>query len=567
MLFMERTKTIQLHLNLLVLMMLSFILRMGLPQLKFLFIPLFLYFTVYVLYEMFTHKTIPGIKHFLFFNGIYLLLLGIYLSALIYKTGFLLPVKEFISGTILLILFYYIYFYLTSFNIPFYRFKKVFVQHLIVITFIVAVTGLVKLNFSVFGRSFPFSPELAKNALTSSVTADYNFFSLTLIFGILTMLYQLYVREKISSRALIAYHLVMGLFSFIILTSQSRRSFMVLLVILTLIFLGRMIVWIYSELKFAKFFKRNDGYLVLMAFLCFMGYALMFFTSDQLKTQVVEDSRIYKSDFRIELTNAVNRYATVLGIGFQQKDLYEILWNQDARPQGAFRKKIKQWIDKEFLDSTHTSHTCYHSDYNKATASGGDYQDLPEHHWENSVRKGAPGKFFIISELDFFLSNNEKDSVTVSSSENLHYGIAAQVTDTNDSGEKVGRKGRWKYAFLLFSGYSLSGKLFGNGFSYLSRFGEKFNGSSHTYEYPHNPLISALLYSGIVGAGIYVFFLVYTFVLYIRNFHALQYFFLLFLITASYIFISGNSHFSVPAFVFLSLFPWFYTSLNTKMEV
>ncbi|MGM0532049.1 MAG: hypothetical protein ACQER7_11940 [Bacteroidota bacterium] len=496
--------------------------------------------------------------------SIYLLLLGIYLIALIYKTGFLLPVKEFISGTIILILFYFFYFYLISGNIPFYRIKKLFIQQFIIITSIIALLGLVKLIYSAFGWSFPLSPKLSQEALTSSVTSDYNFFSLTVILGTLTILYQLYVREKIGRRALIAYNLVMGLFSFIILTSQSRRSFIVLVVILALIVLGRVIAWFYSEVKFRKFFRRNDGYLILMAFVCFMGYALMFFTSDQFKKQMVKDNRIYKSDFRIELTNAVNRYATVLGFDFQQRDLYEILWNQDTRPQGKFRKKIKHWIDRQFLDSTQTPYNFYNGDFNKDLRTCKKYPD--SHHLEDSRGNALVKSFHDTSRLGNVLFVDEVDTVIMSAYTNLYAGNTEQVTDNNEARKEVGRKERWKYAFQLFSGYSLTGKLFGNGFSYLSHFGKKFKGTSHTYEYPHNPLISAFLYSGMMGAGIYVFFLVYTFILYVKNFSDLQYFFILFLITALYVTISGNSHFSVPVFVFLSLLPWFYHSLKTKIE-
>lgn len=696
---MEPGKNTDLHLNLLVLMMLSFILRMGLPQLKFLFIPLFFYFTGYVLYKIVKHKKIPSIKHFLRYMSIYLVLLIFYFIALFKNTDFLLPVKELMSGTLLLILFYYFYFYLIPVSKPFHRVKKEFIQQFIIITVIVALVGLIKLTYSLFGWSFPFSPKLSQNALTSSITSDYNFFSLTVIFGTLTILYQLYVSEKIGRKKLIGYNFILVLFSFVIIASQSRRSFVVLLFILSVIVMGRVITLFYLNNKYRKFFRRNDGFLGLMAFLCFVCYVMIFFTSDQLKRQVLKDNRIYKSDFRIELTNAVNRYARVLGFGSQQMDLYDFLWNQDTKPQGNFRKTIKHWIDSGFLDSTHTSYTLYNGDFSQGLKTwkkypgslvhplgtsdskaaliksyndtGGlgnmlfvDDKDtvvisasvkvirwdknlrlqtigrgrdvdriikVPEN-WENDGKwhrieltipcetigtipfiagGGSKNRYSISLWTNFHVSHNSKPftkqqskkqlpsfdsekidqlmktdktkakvSNTPRNNINLKYSLSsnfrslftedvnpnADYTIRKNASSEIGRKERWKYAFHLFSDYSLTNKLFGNGFSYLSRFGKKFNGSSQTYEYPHNPLISAFLYSGIIGAGIYMFFLVYAFLLYVKNFNALQPFFILFLITALYIIISGNSHFSVPAFVFFSLFPLFFLSLKTKIK-
>ena len=538
-------------------MMLSFILRMAMPQLKFIFIPLFLYFTGYVVHTVIINKKLPGLKRFISAISIYLVLLVIYLIAIIYRTDFYLPVKEWVSGFIILVLFYFFYYFVVEENITFERLKKIFSQQLVVIITVISLTGLLKFIFSASGRAFPLSTELAQNAFTSSLTSDYNFFSLAVLFGMITLLHQYYQRKQIGKKELMGDNLLMVLFSLVILTSQSRRSFLILLAIILLIVAVRIFIIYYSEESPGKFFKRNDGFLLSMAIVCLVGYVFMFLTSDQIKTQVIRRSGLYQSGFRIELTNAVNRYARLLGSDYEQMELYKLLWNQDDRPQAPWRKEIKQWVDNQWLDMTYTDHNL------------GKLPDLEREGISENLKKGgSEEQSKDIQEKNSIWQNSlfSRLKTLFTEKEPALSGEEATLMKHNRTVLNGGRKMRWEYALQLFSGYPLTGKLFGNGFTYLNRFGEKFRGSANTYEYPHNPLISSLLYSGIIGAGIYLFFVIYTFVLYLRNLKALRYFFLLFLVTTMYMAISGNSHFSVPAYSFLGLLPWVYVGLKNKSE-
>jgi len=133
------------------------------------------------------------------------------------------------------------------------------------------------------------------------------------------------------------------------------------------------------------------------------------------------------------------------------------------------------------------------------------------------------------------------------------------------------RSVRWKYALELFNNYPVINKVFGNGFDYLYLYAEKFPDSSNPTkktDYPHNPILSALLYSGIIGALYYVYFLILVFWYYwkYRKYHML--FFILYLITFFFTFVSGNSHFSVPVFAMLSVVPFItrYLVKNKKIE-
>ncbi len=119
------------------------------------------------------------------------------------------------------------------------------------------------------------------------------------------------------------------------------------------------------------------------------------------------------------------------------------------------------------------------------------------------------------------------------------------------------RTERWKYAFELWkTEYNWTNKLFGGGFDYLKKIGKKFYPEEDRIDYPHNPIISSFLYSGIIGGVFYIYFLALSLWYYwkYRKHHLL--FFILFLITFVFVFISSDSHFNVPIFAMLSLVPF-----------
>lgn len=119
------------------------------------------------------------------------------------------------------------------------------------------------------------------------------------------------------------------------------------------------------------------------------------------------------------------------------------------------------------------------------------------------------------------------------------------------------RLARWKYALELWTtDYNWKDRLIGGGFDYLSKFGKKFYPDEDRTDYPHNPMISAFLYSGIIGGVFYIYFLVLSFLYYWKYRKQLMLFFVLYLITFVFILISSNSHFNVPVFAILSLVPF-----------
>ena len=118
------------------------------------------------------------------------------------------------------------------------------------------------------------------------------------------------------------------------------------------------------------------------------------------------------------------------------------------------------------------------------------------------------------------------------------------------------------YALTLFKEKKIVKKIIGNGFDYRSEFGEKFYKNNKRYDYPHNPLLSSLLYSGVLGFIFTVFLFLFSFFFYIKNYRVMKIWLFLFLLVSFFSFFSGNSIFSVPFFIFLLLLPFHYNALN-----
>ena len=144
----------------------------------------------------------------------------------------------------------------------------------------------------------------------------------------------------------------------------------------------------------------------------------------------------------------------------------------------------------------------------------------------------------------------------------------SSVSSASDTTKKItmlsSRTSRWLYAAELWrTEYKWYNKLFGYGFNYYKWFGHVFNKDSVTGDYPHNPLITILLYSGIFGLMFYLW-LLYK-VLYLYIFYRKEYgiFFVCFLITFFFSFFSGGSPFDPPIMGFFILLP-FYIHLVHK---
>jgi hypothetical protein len=134
-----------------------------------------------------------------------------------------------------------------------------------------------------------------------------------------------------------------------------------------------------------------------------------------------------------------------------------------------------------------------------------------------------------------------------------------QINIDNIKGIDEGRVSRINFAKEVWkSKYNGINKLFGHGFDYYSWYTEKYPNDRELSDYPHNPLISILFYSGVFGLLIYFWLIIKVFSLYLKFRKKIGAFMICFIITLFFSFFSGSSPFDPPIMGFFILLPFYF---------
>jgi hypothetical protein len=170
----------------------------------------------------------------------------------------------------------------------------------------------------------------------------------------------------------------------------------------------------------------------------------------------------------------------------------------------------------------------------------------------------------MMTSLTSFFVNTDNDPVrrwaaNLISEDTTYYGYKSELfTDSVENKFLGDRIARWQFAGQIFiKEYGLKEKFVGGGFLFLNWFGYHFQNDKSVSDYPHNPFLSILLYSGIAGLVIYLFFLYRVIVLYLRHIKGYAVFIFLFSITFFFSFFSAGSPFDPPVMGFFMLLPFF----------
>jgi len=162
----------------------------------------------------------------------------------------------------------------------------------------------------------------------------------------------------------------------------------------------------------------------------------------------------------------------------------------------------------------------------------------------------------------FYLSNiyNNENNYKVQDNSNQLKIIINRTKSISNYSSVDDRIIRWEYANDMFKNYNIKENIVGSGFDYLYLYGEKF-AYGNVEDYPHNILLSHLLFSGLLGIIILCLIYYQIISLYIK-YNILRSYFILFLITTSYLLISGNSFFSFKINLLLIIIPFIYQILE-----
>ena len=152
------------------------------------------------------------------------------------------------------------------------------------------------------------------------------------------------------------------------------------------------------------------------------------------------------------------------------------------------------------------------------------------------------------------------------SEDTTYYGYKSDLfVDTVASKFTGPRIIRWQFAWQIFTKeYNWKQKIFGGGFDFLNWYGYYFLGDKTKSDYPHNPFLHILLYSGVLGLMLYIFFMYKVFYYYIKYIKEYYILFIFFLITFFFTFFSGGSPFDPPIMGFFVILPFFIHSVHKR---
>jgi hypothetical protein len=123
------------------------------------------------------------------------------------------------------------------------------------------------------------------------------------------------------------------------------------------------------------------------------------------------------------------------------------------------------------------------------------------------------------------------------------------------------REDRYLFSIELWKkNYTWYNKFFGHGFEYLKWYGEKYLKIPGSNDWPHNPFLTVMLYSGIFGLLLYFWLLFNVIRLYIKIRKTFSIAFLCFILTFYFSFFSGSNPFDPPIMGFFMLLPFLINS-------
>ncbi|MBA7576254.1 hypothetical protein ES708_18093 [subsurface metagenome] len=152
------------------------------------------------------------------------------------------------------------------------------------------------------------------------------------------------------------------------------------------------------------------------------------------------------------------------------------------------------------------------------------------------------------------------------SEDTTYYGYKHNlVLDTISNAFLAGRLLRWEFAKEIFiKEYNWKQKIFGNGFDFLNWYGYYFYNDKTKSDWPHNPFLSILLYSGVIGLMLYVYLMYKVLAIYIKYIKEYYILIIFFCLTFFFSFFSGGSPFDPPIMGFFVMLPFLIDSIHKK---
>lgn len=670
-------------LNFIIICICLYLFRTSIPAFKYPFILVF--GTLIVNSSISANNIFKNITNLANFRLYVTLLIILILSCFISPKIYLLIFKDIINSIILLIILLLLSLYVKS-KKDFRLFANIFIKYLIAFAFFISIYNLLSTFKIVFSRGIQTVDQILSDPLSDIAQVDYNFGSLPIVLGMLSVIYILLKQKHITSLWL--YNFALLVFSFSIIFSGSRRSLITFLLIIIALFIFLVFGFLLKKERVKHFARRIHMFLIIFSFILIITPIVVHYSSFNTKNKflsVIGSENIAQA--RIDITEMIFRYVSVMDKKKSFREFYNSIWtpvfdpkdpdstwglrihktvfpltgkNVQIVPIGtkgylmdstcngdtwdgnaySYTQILKKVVNKE--DTVKVSVYCYVSndfsgDWASLYSDGPygifkkDYDFKKKGEWQKLCLTLPPTSgevfvhlFFAKYNVPNFLKlkgyvifafpqiqindrleeynsqkketySNIEDQVTYSSFFNIqHINHSIQYINHPDVIRKVIsefiledtvyypiktdfikdpvnntfwdlRIIRWKFALKVFhKEFNIKQKTFGDGFTFLNWYGYYFLGDKKSIDWPHNPFLSILLYSGIIGLLLYCFFLYKVFYYYIKYIKEYPLFFIFFLITFFFAFFSSSSPFDPPVFGFFSILPFFIHAVHKK---
>jgi len=322
---LDRNRLLLAHL--LAALILTFVLRMSLPAVRYVYYPLFV---VAVVYHLVRKPEATRLRHLFRRQVIYLLLLAVLTAAAFYHSAFLRPYTEVVNGIQLAVIFVILFVHIQDEG-QWDGFKKAFLYQLFVFALIIAAAGLGRLLLTILSGDFV--PDTGESLV--STASDYNFYALTLLYGLLIGVYKLLYEKKGGRGRLVLYNLSMALLSLALVLTPSRRGILLFVLLVAVVLILRlMAIWRGGGLLSPRM-RRLDPLLLTFLVAVILLRVFFFHTPHRVKEHVLLTTGLYRIELRSRTTNAYRLYAGMLGSKPGFREAYNILWKNGGKSDGS----------------------------------------------------------------------------------------------------------------------------------------------------------------------------------------------------------------------------------------
>jgi hypothetical protein len=584
------------EINIIVLTILLYLFRTTIPFLKF---PFILFFFGLIIYSLFNYgiKIMPAFRDF--FRIFYLstaLTVMLIASFLLSNKIYLLIFKECVNAIILSTLFFLMTLCITS-----KRDLDIFIRNLV--RFIICFTPLISVRLLCNALDiFPGNNDFTSNksiwiSLMGSLSSEYNLNLIPVFLGVISIFYFLKEADTVLKKGLL--NLILIIHSITILLSGSRRGLIALGALFIIFIFVQLSALFRKETTHNKIVSASFVFIFTVILLGSLSFWLVSRSSYHFRNNAIEHPGSRKNSYiKEKIAFAIFRYRSITNKDISYQAIYDSFWlyentrkpepdtvsgtgihktisplkgrNVEIVPEG-----VKGLLPGRIHEAGKKVGTAFHdkgSDCRDSDSSCNQKILNRNLIYEYKKREGfTPDSFPSATGLLSTAIDQDpvrKWAAKFISEDTTYYGYKSNLTVDINSNRFIGdRMMRWQFGWQIFSKeFNWRQKLFGGGFNYLNWFGTCFINDKSFSDYPHNPFMSVLLYSGVSGLVIYFLFIFWVIYYYGRYYKVYQVLSLFFLITFFFSFFSGNSPFDPPVTGFFALLPFFIHYIHKKTE-